>query len=777
MPSRALIIAIENYPPNPDLATSLPGTHANARAFRSWLKGSAGFADMTAAEEPSRIIIATDDPEFPGRTHDASARDIRRAVQALWTAGQNSTGELFVYYSGHGFLFTASEGSRAADVIVPGDFADMVVDGALCFRLDRLQAELLQGLGPGNHYYFIDACRNQIGSDQIDVGSPVRLKRSSQRNAQVFTLFSTSRLSTATAASPFTNLLVAGLDGRGKAKQPAGGVPPRMRVVWASLLKYMKDKLPDIDGGGDGASPSVLWEGPVQPKTCTILIDNAEATDRFTVNPADSMGRPQRTFQFEGASFQWQQPPDDYQLEVTHPAGIVRAVDPLPPKPVELFEDASARFVLEKPPAGGFEELEGAGGWPGAVAERRAVPAPTQVDVLAPEGSRVRMINPVSGEAWENPAAFASVARPGAAYVIEAFDRDNTLIVRRGLTLHTGEHRTVDLRFPDTPLRQALAAHFPSSPDTGVAFSESLGGSIIDPDLGLWLALIAASRVLGPNRFSKLGPLPLRTFDDVPAGGSALYVLAGFDDDATTVQVGVGSDAVNHGWHSPATVDGLPGLTELKLAAQPGGLLVSFAAGDSTTLTIASYALANRATVVTVTGAAGDLRIQQFLLPIHTLEAQLDPMVRAFLPAAPLRGIKFLAQSQRLLQARRSVSGSTGQISEWTDALYGKWLDPMAGIVACYELLRMGRAPELNIALDNLAGYFGELPDTAALLRLAGRPAGTPGSPPLVSDGYAAFPDGTFHALPESRREYGSLWTTWRNAIARQGAKAAGATA
>ena len=122
MPSRALIIAIENYPPNPDLATTLPGTHDSARAFRSWLKGSAGFSGMTAAEEPSRIIIATDDPNFPGRTHDASARGIRRAVQALWTAGQDSsTGELFVYYSGHGFPFKESEGSRAADVIVPGE--------------------------------------------------------------------------------------------------------------------------------------------------------------------------------------------------------------------------------------------------------------------------------------------------------------------------------------------------------------------------------------------------------------------------------------------------------------------------------------------------------------------------------------------------------------------------------------------------------------------------------------------------------------------------------
>ena len=93
MPSRALIVAIEHYPPNVDLASELPDTHASAVRFRSWLKGSAGFAGMTAADEPSRIIIAADDPAFPGRTHDASARGIRRAVQALWTAGQNSTGE------------------------------------------------------------------------------------------------------------------------------------------------------------------------------------------------------------------------------------------------------------------------------------------------------------------------------------------------------------------------------------------------------------------------------------------------------------------------------------------------------------------------------------------------------------------------------------------------------------------------------------------------------------------------------------------------------------
>jgi len=777
--SRALIVAIEHYPPNLDLASELPETHASALKFRAWLKGTTRFTKMTEAEEPSRIVICADDPAFPGRTHGSSAQAIRQAVYDLWLAGNGSTNELFVYYSGHGFLYKKDTGSRAADVIVPGDFRNAAVDGNLCFTLAALQGELLECMGPGNHYYFVDACRNQIDDTKIAVGSPVRLPRSAQAHAQVFTLFSTSRLSTALAASPFTELLVGGLSGRGKAKQPAGGVPPMMRVGWSSLLDYMKKKLPAVDGAGDGANMPVLWEGPVKNNTCTIVVDNASQDDLFTVKPADSMNRAQAPFQFSGGSATWQQPPDDYRLEVTHATSAVRPVDPLPPKLVDLFEDVKARFVLEVPAAGFGEELESmGGGWSGAVAERE-VPAITQLSVIAAGGSRIRMINPVSGEIWEDRSALSTPARPDLSYMIEAYDHDNTLIVRRTVSLDPGEQRTLDLRFPDTPLRQAIASYFPGSAYTGIDFSESLGGSITDPDLGLWLTLMAASRVLGPDRFSKLGPLPLATFDDVASNGSAIYVLSGFDAPPARFHVGVGTDAIDHAWHTPAVLPTMPGLSELKLRRPPGRCVVSLAVGDAPSRTIASFTLPNRATVVIVTGAPGELEIQQLLLPIRGLEPYLDPMVRALLPTNPLRSVKFIAQSQRQLARRRSVMDSTGQLGEWSDSLYGKWLDPMMGVVACYEMLRLGRAQELTVALDNLARYFADLPDTAALLKLAGRggPLAAPQSPPLVTEGYAAFPDGTFPVLPGSRLEYGTFWTTWRNAVARDDGKGVGATA
>ena len=121
---------------------------------------------------------------------------------------------------------------------------------------------------------------------------------------------------------------------------------------------------------------------------------------------------------------------------------------------------------------------------------------------------------------------------------------------------------------------------------------------------------------------------------------------------------------------------------------------MSFALADAPSTTIASYALANRATVIIVTGDARRPRIQQLLLPIRSLENRTS--IRWFarlLPVNPLRAVKFIVQSQRLLARRRSVMDSTGQLGEWNDRSDGKWLDPMMGIVACYEMLRLGRVP------------------------------------------------------------------------------------
>ncbi len=409
MPARALIVAIENYPQIADFEKVLPGTHDSAKKFLAWVKASKKFANIPAAEEPGRIVVCSDDAAFPGRTHGAKAQDIRDALGHLWNHGHDMTEELYVFVSGHGFLFKESESVRAADVLVAADFGQSSLSGAFCLKLDAVQHELRTAMGAGNHYYFVDACRNLVSDQDVEVGAlGVRLRRSSQRDAEVFTLFSTTRLSIAPTASPFTDHLVEGLAGKGRSKQAVGGQPPRQRVVWSRLVEFMKTRMPGIDGPPGGTNPGVLWDEPLTTKTVVITIDNAAAADTFAVAPTDTLLRPLAPFQIQGPQGTWQQPPDDYCLAVKHHTNAVRAVDPVPPQPVDLYEDSTARFVME--PAG-FAPLAGAGDRSGDFGEVSPIPE-TRLTVIAAEGSTIRLRNPATGDLQTAGHRLSEVVRP-----------------------------------------------------------------------------------------------------------------------------------------------------------------------------------------------------------------------------------------------------------------------------------------------------------------------------------------------------------------------------
>ena len=88
-------------------------------------------------------------------------------------------------------------------------------------------------------------------------------------------------------------------------------------------------------------------------------------------------------------------------------------------------------------------------------------------------------------------------------------------------------------------------------------------------------------------------------------------------------------------------------------------------------------------------------------------------------------------------------------------------------IVACYELIRQGKPQDLDIAVHNLTQYFGDLPDATALKKMMNPqiPTPPPAWPPMVTDGFTAFSEGTFNVLPQSKLEYTGLWTMWRHAV------------
>src|SRR5438132_6221816 len=111
MPSRALIVAIENYPDAEDVARTLPGTVDGGNHFLDWL--------ITTKKVNPRHILYCADRDVPGRTADTTRAAITESLSELVAGGKETgTEELYVFFAGHGFGFRTSPKSRPTDVLV-----------------------------------------------------------------------------------------------------------------------------------------------------------------------------------------------------------------------------------------------------------------------------------------------------------------------------------------------------------------------------------------------------------------------------------------------------------------------------------------------------------------------------------------------------------------------------------------------------------------------------------------------------------------------------------
>ena len=119
MASRALIIAIENYPRVVDFATVLPGTHDSAKKFLEWVKGSKKFAKIPAGEESN-----TDNPfaavahfVLAVRTAGTSLIVVKTAVGTAQSVAvaidQSNWPEVVGTISGDDTIFIATDDGRA----------------------------------------------------------------------------------------------------------------------------------------------------------------------------------------------------------------------------------------------------------------------------------------------------------------------------------------------------------------------------------------------------------------------------------------------------------------------------------------------------------------------------------------------------------------------------------------------------------------------------------------------------------------------------------------
>ena len=774
MAERALIIAIQRYDQATEgfTAKELNGTLDAAKRFREWLE------EKWKVEKVKGTVLFCSEPKVAdgrGATHD----DIVDAVKELERQGRNQTDILYVYFSGHGFRL-ANETIHLADVLVAANFRDRDRAATSCIKLNALINVIRTRLGTGCHFYFIDACRNEVpeavASDFMSLGQ-------ADGDPSVFVLQSTVPGSPALVGGPFARKLLEGLRGAGTAKVWQPPATDCMKVRFDSLRKFLKDGLQKTQpiaqntSGEKGESEAVLATikpVPLIKLSITLKTKRSQVEGQVLVTPygtAVSTPYPitERTLVIE-------LPPNYYK--------IVADLGPLPVSPregteAELYESREVTFEVA-------DEVIAEGPRP---AKPVLVPkegqqlettlfAAANVRVNVPGGAEVVMRHMATGE----ESIFKAT---GEASVLEG---DYATILRKadGSVLQRGETslkaNTETELTPGTwrgsPPHESIARRFPVF-QGGVEFSEALGPAIVDGDLSIWLSILGAGRVLS-NRtgdYSKIGPLPLHDFSGELPGASPIYVLAGLSEPNLDVQVSLSGGEPNPQWQRARQPNGMVGLSEVVMHPPTGQWFVSLAIGTQPTYTLASFASPNRCTLITLTlDEDGQPRVGQYLLPLGHLVENLDPEILANInlryaewdpPRRPtaLSDVYVLSLLSRAFRKRRKIEAEFKN-NELEELLYSKWIDPIGASLATYECLRRNRKDPLKIVAMNMQRYFADLPDTSAIARLSGKAQTAHRGVPLFLDGLRAFRDyGRWLPYPAGLLDFSGPWTAWRGAL------------
>lgn len=757
MSARALIVAIEEYASveGGALAASLPGTLQAATEFRDWLVEKWRGEGRPAAETQ---VLFCSEPRVAGE-RGARRADVIGALAELKQTGRNTTDELYVYFSGHGFGFEGIPGTRS-DVLVTADFQSGMLTPMCCLKLDEIVTWLRSHLGPGHHYYFIDACRNILTVNQVQVANQLPWDPQDSEEATTYVLQSTVPGAPALVSGPFAQTLVAGLRGAGKAKVWEPAVTDSMLVKYESLRRFLKERLRDSQPithrveGEDGEADAVLARiRPVPQCTLTLNLNAAAGDEKGTVTLRRSTSAEPREIVFEKSPLALTLEPDFYSVRLALDGA---SVVPVGDVPVELFEDAQVEFELLPADTRGLTMS-------GAAFAREKDPS-LAVDV--PDGVSYKLRNVETGREEVFRASTRATLSAGT-YAVTLSSREGVTLRRGEIALRAGDAKDLDLgAWGDSVPHRSIADRLPGGPG-GLDFSESLNELVTDPDLGLWLALLGGGRILGAQGdYSKIARFPLADFSRAGAGESPVYVLAGFEDGTASLQAGLSTGA-EVPWQAAERPAGMAGIRHVAFSPRPGPLLVSMQVAGQAPFTVASLASPNRGTLLVLTlDEEGAPRVSQFLLPLGHLVAHLPREVASRLRGRNhLRDVMFLARASRAFRKRRRLAQEfTGH--ELQELLYSKWLDPIGASLAAYELVRRGDKTDLPEVVRNMKEYFPDLPDTAALARLAGKPRTRRRGVPLFLDGVRAFSDfADWLPLPAGQLDFHSPWTTWQAAV------------
>ena len=317
----------------------------------------------------------------------------------------------------------------------------------------------------------------------------------------------------------------------------------------------------------------------------------------------------------------------------------------------------------------------------------------------------------------------------------------------------------------------------PRHGDNTVEVSERVG-PIANAELSTILTVGAALQIQDAqdHRLDRLGMKAIRALSDAESG---VYVVFGIDDEREahrllsrlSVRAWSFGERVPSERIRPEPFSEVAGLAELAVERPVGPQWVAVAgvgAGQKP-LVFATACMPGRLTMLVIErDPGGRLRTHQYLPALGGDESS-DP--------AFLRRVEAM---QRVYLGHRLDLGHDSAV----ELLEGKWIDPLAGCLGGYLLLRLGETDRLDVPVANLTGHYGELSDVHVLrseleasrgdhdAAAAAAASAIAAGIPLFADGLALLldslseyridhPNARLLSHMFDRRVKDSLWSVW----------------
>lgn len=238
MSTRALIIAIEDYPESRQVSRTLEGTAENAAKFAQCIESE--------LQIPKQQIFFCSSGESEYITFGSKREDIKKAVTQLLQQGANATNRLIVYLSGHGIMKPGEVSDPHTHVLLCSDFKSSRESGDACIQIEDLTTLLSRGLGAGTHLAFIDACRtvdNNIRPTEFGINPEI----AQSGTANQFHLVSAKTGDYAPNDSLFVDTLIDCLNGNTITLVPDEKVAGSGWVTFQQVAKQVEKQMAEVN--------------------------------------------------------------------------------------------------------------------------------------------------------------------------------------------------------------------------------------------------------------------------------------------------------------------------------------------------------------------------------------------------------------------------------------------------------------------------------------------------------------------------------------------------